>query len=174
MEKDRILVSGKILFDPDDHTKKHIAQSSWKRIAMIMVDGEVSEYYSWFIKKRFNLVLNKPIRGSHVSFINDSMRDLSLNGTYTDDQIQIRWEGVKERWNDKIFEVSLYTNARTDGKHWWLNVTDESRADLQQIRSELGLNKPFFGMHLTIGYANERNIDHSNYIHGLIKSGLII
>ena len=47
---------------------------------MVFIDGDVSEYYAWFVKKRYNLTLNKPLRGAHVSFINDSMRDLSQNG----------------------------------------------------------------------------------------------
>jgi hypothetical protein len=47
-------------------------------------------------------------------------------------------------------------------------VEHESRKPLLDIRSELGLGKPYFGMHLTIGYANEKNLEHSKYIHGLV------
>jgi hypothetical protein len=39
---------------------------------------------------------------------------------------------------------------------------------LLDIRSELGLGKPYYGMHMTIGYCNSKNEEHSRYIHGLI------
>jgi hypothetical protein len=29
----------------------------------------------------------------------------------------------------------------------------------------IGLSRPFFGLHMSIGYANEKNIEHSIYIH---------
>ena len=50
-----------------------------------MLDGDVAEYYSWFVSKRYNLILNKPLRGAHVSFINDSLRDMML-GNSCDEQ----------------------------------------------------------------------------------------
>jgi hypothetical protein len=50
-----------------------------EKMAMILLDGDVTEYYAWFIQKRYNLILNKPLRGAHISFINDSMRDLTHN-----------------------------------------------------------------------------------------------
>jgi hypothetical protein len=50
----------------------------------------------------------------------------------------------------------------TNGKHWWLNVTS---SDAENIREFLGLSRiPYFGLHLTIGHANEKNIQHSEYI----------
>ena len=61
----------------------------------------------------------------------------------------------------------------TDGRAWWFNVPHNERELLQSIRTELGLDKPFFGMHMSIGYANEKNIDHSTYIHDLIKKDFI-
>ena len=71
-----IKVQGKIIFNPIDITNKHKKQASWKYIAIINILGDVSEYYAWFLKKRFNLILNKPLRGSHISFINDSLFDI--------------------------------------------------------------------------------------------------
>ena len=46
---------GKIEFDPVNVTKKHNKQASWKKTAMIKFDCDIWEYYSWFLKKRFNL-----------------------------------------------------------------------------------------------------------------------
>ncbi len=140
---------------------------------MIFLDGDVTEYYAWFIQKRYNLVLNKPLRGGHISFINDSMRDLSLNGTRTNEEIEIVWEAVKKKWDGKKIEVVLDLKPKTDDRSWWLNIPHEDRESIQAIRNELGLGKPFFGLHMSIGYANEKNIEHSTYIHDLIKKGFI-
>lgn len=168
-----IALIGKIVFSPDDKTKKHQLQSSWKKVAMVLFDGDVSEYYAWFIKKRFNLALNKPLRGAHISFINDSIKDMTLNGQRSVEEAEIIWNNVKARWDNKKIPIMLDTSPRTDAKHWWLNVPEEYRDKLQGIRNELGLGRPYYGLHLSLGYANEKNIDHSEYIHHLIKIGLI-
>jgi hypothetical protein len=140
---------------------------------MIFLDGDICEYYSWFLQKRYSLVLNKPLRGAHVSFINDSIRDLSLDGTRTTQEIEVVWEAVKKKWDGKKIEIVLDLNPKTDDRIWWFNIPNEERDNIQAIRSELGLGRPYFGMHMSIGYANERNIEHSVYIHDLIKKGFI-
>ena len=159
-----IQVTGKIWFDPKNVTKKHNSQAEWKRMAMVTFEGDMTEYYSWFIKRRYNLELNRPLRGAHVSFINDSVRDMGVNAD--------KWEQIKEKYNGTEVTLTLDLDVRGDGKHWWLVVEHESRKPLLDIRSELGLGKPFWGMHLTVGYANERNIEHSRYIvDNLVKYG---
>lgn len=171
--KDRITLYGKIGFEPENKTKKHNEQSSWKRMAMVHVDGDVTEYYSWFIKRRYNLELNKPLRGAHISFINDSIRDLTQNGVIPFDEMNKTWEAVKTKWDKQVIPVTLDLDPRTDDKHWWLNIPHDERELLHGIRAELGLGRPFWGLHMTIGYANEKNLFHSQYIHGLIKQGFI-
>jgi hypothetical protein len=156
-----IRIKGKIVFDPPNYTSKHNKQASWKRIAMVSFDGEMAEYYAWFIERRYNLVLNRPLRGAHITFVNDSIREIKGGNE--------AWEEVKKRWDGKEIDVILNTDARTNGEHWWLKA-DET-PEFWTIRGELGLERPFWGLHMTIGYANERNIEHSNYIHGLIKKG---
>ncbi len=169
----RITLTGKINFEPEDKTKKHLNQASWKKIAMVLIDGDICEYYAWFIQRRYNLVLNKPLRGAHVSFINDSMRDLTQNGNILEDEALNTWKEVKNKWNGKKIDIILDLEPKTDDRTWWLNIPHDEREGLQAIRSELGLGKPFFGMHMSIGYANEKNIEHSVYIHDLIKKGFI-
>lgn len=189
-----IKLTGKILFDPEDVTSKHANQSSWKKVAMVLFEGDVCEYYAWFIKKRFNLTLHKPVRGSHITFINDSMRDLTKNGMLEDSHVLESWEKVKERWDGKQIEVYLNLIPGTDSLenedcHWWLIVPHDKRQELQSIRDELGLGRPFFGLHMTIGRAvnsmsgaafepgvmkaKEMSVEHSVYIHSLIKNGFI-
>ena len=171
--KDRITLFGKIGFEPENKTKKHNSQSSWKRMAMVHIDGEVTEYYAWFIQKRYNLILNKPLRGAHISFINDSIKDFSQNGTKTMEEIDETWNNVKIKWDKQIIPVTLDLNPKTDDRTWWLNIPHDERELLHSIRAELGLGRPFWGLHMSIGYANEKNIYHSIYIHELIKKGFI-
>jgi hypothetical protein len=168
---DKMILSGRIVFEPSNITKKHINQSSWKHIAMVMLDGEITEYYSWFIRKRYNLILNRPLRGAHVSFINDSFKEMSHNGNKSIHDVTNTWNSVKDKWDNVEVPIMLDLSPRTDSKHWWLNVHHEYRDRLHGIRQELGLNRPFFGLHMTIGYANEKWISHSEYIHTLIKNG---
>ena len=169
-----ITIYGKIIFEPEDKTRKHTAQSSWKRMAMLHIDhGDLADYYAWFVLKRYNLPLNKPLRGSHISFINDSLRDFSVNNTRNIEEINTIWEAVKLKWDKKKVAVILDISPRFGKEHWWLRVTDETREKLQEIRTELGLGKPFWGMHMTIGYANEKNILHNQYIQNGILRGFI-
>lgn len=171
--KERITLTGRIGFNPEDKTNKHLFQSSWKKIAMVFIEGDVCEYYAWFLQKRYNITLNKPIRGAHVSFINDSMRDLTQDNDKPEEEILQLWEDVKAKWDGKEIDIVLDLNAKTDGRIWWLNIPEEERHGLQAIRNELGLGRPFFGLHMSIGYANEKNIEQSVYIHELIKQGFI-
>jgi hypothetical protein len=142
-------------------------------MAMVFIDGDVCEYYAWFLQKRYSITLNKPLRGAHISFINDSMRDLTQNNDKSEEEILQLWEDVKTKWNGKEIDIVLDLNPKTDGRIWWLNIPNEEREGLQAIRNELGLDRPYFGMHMSIGYANEKNIEHNVYIHELIKKGFI-
>ena len=171
--KDRITLTGKIGFEPEDKTKKHLLQSSWKKVAMVFIEGDICEYYAWFLKKRYDISLNKPIRGAHVSFINDSMTDLTQNNTKSEEEVLKLWEDVKTKWDGKEIDIVFDLNPKTNDRTWWLNIPHEERQGLQAIRDELGLGKPFFGLHMSIGYVNEKNIEQSVYIHGLIKHGCI-
>jgi len=179
MEKYTIKIKGKVLFDPPDKTNKHRSQSTWKKVAYLDITGDVCRYYSWFVKKRFNLPLRMPLRGAHITFINDSLRSMGTEKT---------WEDLKKRWTGKVIEVELHLNPKTDDTNWWLTVVEESRKPLHDIRDEVGLGRPYWGLHMTIGSAENtyddtfefgaekvlrNNIEHSKYIHSLAKKGLI-
>jgi hypothetical protein len=101
------------------------------------------------------------------------MRDLTQNGKISEADALNTWEEVKKKWNGKKIDIVLDLEPKTDDRTWWLNIPHDERDGLQAIRSELGLGKPFFGMHMSIGYANEKNIEHSVYIHESIKKGFI-
>jgi hypothetical protein len=168
----KITVEGKIVFDVSEETTKHKNQSSWKKIAMVFIQGELCPYYAWFIERRFNLVLNKPLRGAHVSFINDSIKEISKNGELSNAEVNKLWKDVKKRWDGKKITISLDVDPKIGDSHWWLKVIDDNKF-LTNIRNELGLKNPFFGYHMTIGYVNEKYKFHHDYIKRNIENGLI-
>ena len=167
-----IKIKGIIKFDLPDVTNKHITQSEWKRIAMVLIDDDTCKYYSWFLQKRYSIKLNTPLRGPHISFINDHIyRDIKCN--ISDEDKLSLWDQIKQKYDGKEIDVVLDLTPHTDDKHWWLNIPHEHRHYLQSIRDELYMDKPFAGMHLTLGYCNEVNIKQSQHIHNLIKQGII-
>lgn len=145
-------ISGRIKFDPPDYTKKHIKQSEWKRVVIIEIDSELDAMYRWYLSKNL-LNLNKPIRDCHVTVVNDRYNDTG------------RWNSVKQMYDGQTVNVNIRNWIRSNGEHWWLKMFPDENLVFGQIRSELGLGQPYFNYHMTIGLANERNIDHSKYLH---------
>ena len=169
---------GKIVFEPENKTKKHHAQSPWKRVAMILFEGEIAEYYSWFMKSRFNINFDKTLRGAHVTFINDRFENIN-KGLGTVEEKEALWEALKQKWDGKEIEVTFNLRPFNDlgsdwekdipvilteeelkeGKvqknshtyHWWLIVDHNFRDEIHAIREELGLSRPYFGLHMTFG-----------------------
>lgn len=131
-------VRGILEFSPEDKTKKHLSQASWKSVAMIRTNCEMDAYYAWFLKKRFNLELNKNLRGTHVTFINDKMdKDIFKQAAIV--------------FNGKEIDFYVETEPRSSGEHWWLRV---HCPESEIIRESMGLSKdPFYPLHLTLGHA---------------------
>lgn len=153
----KFTLSGKLVFDVEDVTNKHKKQSSWKRTAMIIIDNiDLCKYYCWFIKKRYNLELQMPLRGLHFTVINDRADDAPF------------FDRVKEEYDGKEISFQYGVDPRTDNFHWWVGVKSE---DAENIRELAGLSrKPYWGFHITIGRADgDRRLEHSAYIHRLIK-----
>lgn len=163
--KDRVITYGKIVFDPPELTNKHKSQADWKKIAMVDIEDDSANLYAWFLKTRFNIELNPPQRGAHVTFINDSMRDLSQNGKLSQKEINDNWEKLKNKWDGKTIKIVHLLDPRTDDNHWWLNIPHEEREELHAIRAEVGLGRPFWGLHMTIGIIHPHFLQHSAYIH---------
>lgn len=153
-------ISGKLVFDPINVTKKHQSQSEWKKTAIVKFDCELYSYYSWFIEKRYSIKLNKPLRGTHITFLNEIVDD----NTYLQ---------AKELFNSKKVNITYDpTYIRTNNKgHWWLKVYSQ---DIENIRITMGLDpKPFYGLHLTIGNATHLQLEQSLYIKKLIELNII-
>lgn len=159
--------SGKLVFDVDDLTKKHKQQSTWKKHVIAHIDDpEFCRYYSWFLEKRFNLRFSEPIRGTHLTLINDRLRDYENSSEET-------YHAAKQKYDGTYIDIRYSLDPKTDGTHWWFRA----RTDIGvQIRTEIGLSpKPYFGYHITIGRigGREHEIEHGKYIHRIIENGLI-
>jgi len=185
--KNVITHTGKIIFDPKDYTTKHKAQSSWKKIAMVQFDGDMCDYYAWFIKRRYGIVLNSPLRGPHISFINDHINDLN-GGFYdkvnsgTEKERNNMWEQLKKKYHNTDINIILSTEIQTNGEHWWLRIEHEHRKELHDIRSQIGLPIPNLGknkdgslkplgIHMTIGYPVNGRVDMDDFEDGVMKAG---
>jgi hypothetical protein len=143
-------IKGKISFSPINVTKKHNLQSTWKKVAIVEFNDDTSLYYSWLLDKRFNLKLNKPLRGTHFTIINDII----------DDEIYLQ---AKEIFDGKEINVQYDpTIIRSNQKgHWWMKAQSD---DAMNIRNAIGLGDPYFGFHITIGRATHLQLEHSRYI----------
>lgn len=164
MDRDQIRfkATGKLIFDPNNKTKKHKRQATWKRNAFIDLNCDLCEYYSWFLLKRFNLKLNKPLRGSHITIIADRIETKDLMQSY---------EEVKAKYHKKDIQFEYDISPWTNGEHWWLSVHCPEAED---IREEAKLpRQPYFSFHLTIGVATHLMLQHSRYINNLIEKNLI-
>lgn len=159
-------VKGILEFDPVDVSKKHIQQSTWKKVAMVrFYNDDTSKYYKWLLESRFGLRipgtnvfewnsrLNDPVRGTHVTVINDIV----------DDEIYLQ---AKEAFHGKeisiTYDPTLIRCNRKGDKMWWhIKVYSD---DIMNIRNAMGLGKPYHSLHMTIGLVNPKFIDHSQYV----------
>jgi hypothetical protein len=146
-------IIGKIEFDPINVTRKHDTQSTWKKVAIVKFDinDDTYAYYSCFLKKRFNLNLNKPLRGTHLTIINDIV----------DDEF---YKMGRELFHGKDIKIQYDPSIIRSNKkgHWWLKAYCN---DAHNIRSVMGLDpNPYFGLHITIGLATHLQLEHSRYI----------
>lgn len=133
-----IKVRGILDFFPEDVTRKHEKQSEWKCVAIIKTDCDIDLYYAWFLKKRFNLELNKNLRRTHVTFINDRMK----RGVFNE---------AAKLFHGKEIDFYYEIEPRSNGQHWWLRV---HCPEAESIREAMGLERnPYFGLHLTLGNA---------------------
>lgn len=163
---DLIISKGTIIFDPVNRTKKHFKQSSWKKSAIIMVNDDSYLYYQWFIEKRFPFIqgvkgdtnwLNPPLRGTHVTIINDKISDNDS------------WNLLKKKYNGQ--EVHFFFNwegLRNNGEHWYFKVECPVG---QSIRDEGHLGKPYFDFHMTIGLVPEESKikrEHNNHVRNIL------
>jgi hypothetical protein len=142
---------GKINFFPENVTRKQEDQSSWKRVAIVeFPDDEIYLYYSWLVQQRFGIYLNKPVRGTHFTLINDRVDT-------------ILYEELVDKFNQKEIMIEYDPGVITANRrgHWWVKAYSD---DAQYIRDSIGLGYPFHGYHITIGVATGFNLEKTLYL----------
>jgi hypothetical protein len=157
-------IQGKIIFDPENLTKKHEAHSEWKRSVLAVVDEpDFCNYFAWYIKKRYNLKIVEPQRGVHLTIVNDKLCD----GIDATERKYLRSKGM---FDGRMIDINYDIDIRTDGKYWWFKAISNEAILLRQ---KIGL-KPigYYGLHLTIGRVEGRDFEkeHGYYVHKLIKN----
>jgi len=151
-----IEVKCKIEFDPKPLSGNSDSMfKPWWMIATI--DGELTEYYAWFIKKRTGLLIQRPAWGAHISVI----RGEKPIGE------QEAWDSVKAKYQNSEVTMFYDPNIRTNGDHWWMRAHCN---DFFDIREELNLPKfSSLSFHLTIGRPIPRHKEMSDYFHRCFK-----
>ena len=156
--KYQFTLKGVIEFDPINVTKKHEKQSSWKKTVIARIDGDLCDYYNWFIKKRYNINLATPLRDTHLTIINDRM-----------DNNQDEYKTAKRLYNGTAIDIHYNVDVRSEGTQWWLRANSN---DAVYIRKKAGFDpEPHFNFHITVGRLSGRDfeIEHGKYIYNLIK-----
>lgn len=148
-------LTGKLVFNPEKATKKHLRHKEMfnQQVCLALFDSDICKYYSWFIKKRYNIDLSLPFRGAHLTIIKESVDP-------------VLFYELKEIYNNKTINIKYDVDPRTNGKTWWLKAHSN---DAVNIRKTIGLDiKPKFDFHITIGNPYLSSLEHSHYIHNII------
>lgn len=144
-----IKIKGKIKFDPIPKTEKHIKQSEWKKQMVIDIGGDLDLFYAKFIEKFYLIYLIRPHRLSHLTIVADR---------YSNEKL---WEKVKKKYDGKYVDITYDPDVRGNHEYWWLRAECKTG---DKIRKELGLGKPFFPYHITIGSVKEKEVEYNNYV----------
>lgn len=180
---------GRLIVDP-----KPIS-GNWRKMfepfwMMVIVPGDVCDYYRFQMSRRYHLRLQKPGWGSHVSVISGetifeadydtvvrtTKRFFEKNKTAEVEDLYLHlldmnvvkleelanWENIKKKYHKKEIEFEYEISPKTDGKHWWLRVISD---ELKEIREDCGYHRNgFWGLHLTLGIPHPTHVEHSIYI----------
>ena len=147
-----IEIKCKLSYDPVPLTGNAEKMSRpWWMIATI--DGEMTDYYAWFLKKRTGIVLQRPAWGAHISVIRG---EEPVNKEL--------WKKHEQKEVNLLYDIDL----RTNGDHWWMRVFSR---DLLDVREELGLFRfPQFAMHLTLGRPTPKTEETSKIYHSFFEN----
>lgn len=129
--------NGKFIFSPARPGLKK-SHRSFDSAVILKVDNGITEYYSWWLNKKYGLVLAKPAWGTHITVVSDKDRVKDLDA----------FAALKQSFNGKILAVPHHVEIKKQWQFWVLDV--KPTAEMIQIRQSLGL-KENFPFHITIG-----------------------
>jgi len=149
---------GKIIFDPQPI--KDSTNSMFKPFWIIVtIDDDLREYYSWFLKRRYRITVQRPAWGAHISVVRGEITT------------QENWEYWKNIYNNKNIEFEHELIPKTNGGHWWLKINCE---ELFELRTNMEYKKdPHWSFHLTLGMSVPQHQERTLYIMRLYEKGLL-
>lgn len=146
---------GTITFDPEpikDPTGKMF--KPWWMI--IKVECDITQFYSWWLEKRYGIKLQRPAWGAHISVIRNEMSEV--------------WDVFKNKLDGGLLNFEYDPIPKSNGQHWWLKVFSD---DIYKIRNDMGYGEMEFSPHLTIGTPTPKTLEQSYYIWRLHMKGLL-
>lgn len=143
-------------YDPSPLTgKADVMFKPWWLIATC--EGDLTDYYAWFLHKKTGIVLQRPAWGAHVSVVRG--------------EVPFRPD-LWKKYDNKEISIIYDPDIRTNSAHWWMRVHSN---DLLDIREELGLPRfPEFTFHLTLGRPSPKYESTSSYFHEVYKSKTVL
>jgi hypothetical protein len=126
-----IKMTGKLVYDP---VRPDLKKTHKQRTLIIQPrHDELDLYYQWFLKKRYGLMLQRPMWRTHVTVVagNEHLPN------------EASWKKHEGKYVEFLYSPELE-------KHWQFWVLPVSGEGLMDMREELGL-KSKFSFHITIG-----------------------
>lgn len=129
--------NGKFIFSPSRPGLKKLHRSFDNGI-ILKVDNGISEYYSWWLHRKYGIEVSKPAWGTHITVVSDKDRVKDVGA----------FERLKKVFNGKILPVAHDVYLKKQWQFWVLDVIPTK--EMIEVRRELGL-KENFPFHITIG-----------------------
>ena len=129
--------SGKIIFRPNRPGLKK-SHRSFDNGVILKVDNGITEYYSWWLNRKFGISISKPAWGTHITIVNDRDRVKDFAA----------FEVAKKKFNNKIASVGYDVRLKKQWQFWVIEVLPSP--ELVEIRKSLGLREDY-PFHITIG-----------------------
>lgn len=105
---------------------------------VLQCSPSIMEYYRYWIQRELGVRTCQPMAKCHVSMIRgEEPRDKAYWDTLPGKQLSLTYS----------------PDVRTNGKHWWVFV---NAPEILEIRRKLGLSKPKYPLHMTIGTTVEK------------------
>lgn len=126
-----IKLSGKLIYEP---VRPDLKKTHKQRTLIIQPRyDDMDLYYQWFLKKRYGLMLQRPVWRTHVTIVKGDERFTNAEA----------WKKHEGRFIEFEYSPELE-------KRWQFWVLPVRGAKLKDMRAELGL-KSDFPFHITIG-----------------------
>lgn len=129
--------NGKFIFSPQRPGLKKTHRSFDNGI-ILKVDNGITEYYAWWLRRRYGIEVAKPAWGTHITVVSDKDRVKDVK----------KFNELKQKLNGRIISIPHDVVLKKQWQFWVLEV--KPTEDMLEIRRELGL-KENFPFHITIG-----------------------